>query len=102
MPRQTSDELACPWELSNSPCLYLTAESDSAEFTSDPDGSNARTIRQIRQVRIWRVTGNPMCVARAAFALDQEACATTQALKAGGVQGVCGFNAARSAVRALR
>jgi hypothetical protein len=46
--------------------------------------------------------GVPMCVARAAFALDQEACGTTQALKAGGVQGVCGFNAARSAVRALR
>ena len=44
----------------------------------------------------------PMCVARAAFALDQEACGTTQALKAGGVQGVFGFNAARSAVRALR
>jgi hypothetical protein len=43
-----------------------------------------------------------MCVARAAFALDQEAFGTTQALKAGGVQGVCGFNAARSAVRALR
>jgi hypothetical protein len=33
----------------------------------------------------------PMCVARAAFALDQEACGTTQALKAGGVQGVCGL-----------
>src|SRR6476660_1404903 len=37
--------------------LYLTAESDSAEFTSNPDGPNARTIRHIRQVRIWRVTG---------------------------------------------
>ena len=44
----------------------------------------------------------PMCVARAAFALAQEGFGTTQALKAGGVQGVCGFNAARSAVRALR
>src|SRR4029077_2889171 len=57
VPRQTSNELGCPCELSNSPCLYLTAESDSAEFTSNPDGSNARTIWQIRQVRIWRVTG---------------------------------------------
>jgi len=57
VPRQRSNELACPCELSNSPCLYLTAESDSAGFTSNPDGSNVRTIRQIRQVRIWRVTG---------------------------------------------
>ena len=30
--RQTSNELACPCELSNSPCLYLTAESDSAVY----------------------------------------------------------------------
>jgi hypothetical protein len=32
VPRQTSNELACPCELSNSPCLYLTAESDSASL----------------------------------------------------------------------
>ena len=32
VPRQTSNELACPCELSNSPCLYLTAESDSAVY----------------------------------------------------------------------
>jgi hypothetical protein len=57
MPRQTSNELACPCELSNSPCLHLTAESDSAVFTSTPDGSNARTTLQIRRIRIWRVTG---------------------------------------------
>ena len=50
-PRQTSNALAYPCELSNSPCLYLTAESDSAGFTSNPDGSNARTIRQRRQIR---------------------------------------------------
>ena len=56
-PRQTSNELAYPCELSNSPCLYLTVESDSAGFTSNPDGSNARTVRQRRQIRIWRVTG---------------------------------------------
>src|SRR6202022_548182 len=63
MPRHTSNELACPCELSNSPCLHLTAESDSAEFTSTPDGSNARTTLQIRQIRIWRVTGTS-CAAR--------------------------------------
>src|SRR6478736_6453423 len=30
--RQTSNELASPCELSNSPCLYLTAESRSAVY----------------------------------------------------------------------
>jgi len=41
MPRRTSKELTCPRELSNSPCLHLTAESESVEFTCTPDGSNA-------------------------------------------------------------
>ena len=31
--------------------------SDSARFTTNPVGSNANTIRQRRQIRIWRVTG---------------------------------------------
>jgi hypothetical protein len=34
----TSKELTCACELSNSPCLHLTAESDSAEYTCAPDG----------------------------------------------------------------
>jgi hypothetical protein len=47
--------LGTPRELSNSPCLHLAAESDSAEFTCTPDGSNARTTLQIRQVRMLRL-----------------------------------------------
>ena len=59
MPRRTSKELTCPRELSSSPCLHLTAESDSTEFTCAPDGSNTVSTLQIRQVRIRRVTGIP-------------------------------------------
>jgi len=37
--------------------LAPNSRSDSAEFTCTPDGSNARTTLQIRQVRMRRVTG---------------------------------------------
>ena len=55
-------------------CLYLTAESDSAEFSSNPDGPNARTLRPIRQVPIWQVPGIwPAVNNRAWAALGQTA-----------------------------